>query len=355
MGLTILNVAYPLVPVGPDTVGGAEQLVSTLDREIERAGHRSIVIAAEGSVTSGTLIASPRWDGPISSSVRKWAAREHARILSDVLRRITVDVVHLHGLDFLEYLPEESVPCIASLHLPPEWYPAAIFNLRRSETFYVCVSADQRRRCPSSLVPLRTIPHGIDMTAFSPSSLPGNYALVLGRICAEKGFHFAIDAAERADVTLLIAGQVYPYSAHEKYFRSEIAPRLNERIRFIGPAGLHDKRRLLSQARCVLIPSTVAETSSLVAMEALASGTPVIAFPSGALKEIVEHEKTGFLVNEATEMSDAISCADRISREVCRRTAEIKFDLGQMMRRYCELYTEVSEGVKLLTRGNALK
>ena len=104
--------------------------------------------------------------------------------------------------------------------------------------------------------------------------------MALGRICPEKGYHIALDAAARAGVPMVLAGEVFRYPAHEQYFRDEIAPRLDASRRFIGPVGLHRKRRLLSEARCLLAPSLAPETSSLVAMEALACGTPVIAFPA---------------------------------------------------------------------------
>src|SRR5262249_25501474 len=130
-----------------------------------------------------------------------------------------------------------------------------------------------------------------------------NFVLSLGRICPEKGYHLALEAAIAARLPMILAGEIFRYEAHERYYAQEIAPRLNGVRKFIGPVGLARKRRLLSAARCLLVPSLVPETSSLVAMEALACGTPVIAFPSGALAEIVEHGRTGFLVKNETEMA----------------------------------------------------
>jgi glycosyltransferase involved in cell wall biosynthesis len=165
--------------------------------------------------------------------------------------------------------------------------------------------------------------------------------MMLGRICPEKGFHIALDAAVRARIPALLAGDVFRYEAHERYFRDEIVPRLDGLRRFIGPVGLARKRRLLAAARCLLVPSLAPETSSLVAMEALACGTPVIAFPSGALPDIVEHEKTGFLVHDAREMAHAIEAAGRLDPEVCRRTARARFALDTMTRRYVALYKQL--------------
>jgi glycosyltransferase involved in cell wall biosynthesis len=341
MSLTVLNVAYPLAPVGPDAVGGAEQSVAALDRLLTHAGHRSKVIAAEGSTVNGKLIPSPGWRGQIDTTVRRWAAGEHRRLLSQVLRSDSVDLVHLHGLDFYEYLPEEPVPCLVTLHLPPSWYPPEIFELERPQTYFNCVSLSQRHQCTASPVPIRTICHGID-SHFETAARKRTYAVTMGRICPEKGFHFAIEAAERACVPLFIAGQVFAYSAHQEYFRSEVQPRLNEYIRFIGPVGVRTKGRLLGGARCLLVASTVAETSSLVAMEALASGTPVIAFRSGALPEIVEHGRTGFLVNDAAEMADAIHQAARLNPDDCRRSAKERFSAARMAEEYFCTYREIT-------------
>ncbi|MGH9559520.1 MAG: glycosyltransferase, partial [Bryobacteraceae bacterium] len=255
---------------------------------------------------------------------------------------IQVDVVHLHGLDFDRYLPDQPCLCLATLHLPPDWYSPEIFRLSRPHTLLNCVSKNQRERCPDSSLPIQTIPPGIDVDYFSFASIhKRGYAVALGRICPEKGFHTAIEAAALADVPLLMAGQVFAYEAHQRYYEQQIAPRLNRRARFIGPVGLRKKRRLLAGARCVLIPGTAPETSSLVAMESLACGTPVIAFPSGALPSIVEHGRTGFLVKDETEMAAAIHRAAEIDPAACRRAARERFRSDRMVEDYLRVYSNV--------------
>jgi glycosyltransferase involved in cell wall biosynthesis len=165
--------------------------------------------------------------------------------------------------------------------------------------------------------------------------------VALGRICPEKGFHLALDAAIEAGTPLLLAGEIFRYQAHERYFWEEIQPRLNGSTRrFLGPVGVARKRRLLAGARCLLVPSLVPETSSLVSMEALACGTPVVAFPSGALAEIVDHGRTGFLVKDFREMAEAIRAVGTIDPEECRRAARERFSSKRMLERYLEMYRQ---------------
>ena len=146
--LTILSVAYPLAPIGPDAVGGAEQVLTQIDAALVRAGHRSLVIACEGSRCAGELLATPRISGPLTEQTRALAQARQRLAIELALRRLRVDVVHMHGLDFHTYLPAAGVPVLATLHLPPEWYPRAAYFPARPGTFLHCVSRAQREACP---------------------------------------------------------------------------------------------------------------------------------------------------------------------------------------------------------------
>ena len=249
----------------------------------------------------------------------------------------------MHSLDFHHYLPPTDTPILSTLHLPPDWYPGKIFEMRRSGFHMNCVSRSQHRTCPPCSHLLEPISNGVDVGQFDTAIPKGNFALAMGRICPEKGFHFALDAAHAAGMELLLAGQVFPIDSHLQYFNDAIRPRLDEHRRFIGPLNFAEKRRLLSQAKCLLIPSTVAETSSLVAMEALASGTPVIAFKSGALPEVIEDGRTGFLVSNAGEMSEALLKVNSLMPEVCRETARSRCSSHAMALNYLRLYRNLVE------------
>lgn len=340
MTLTIVSVAYPFAPVTPDPAGGAEQVLAQLDRAIVEAGHRSIVVACEGSAVAGELVAVPAVDGLIDDTRR---AEVHAAVRAAVARVAdAADLVHLHGVDYPAYLPGPGVRTLVTLHLPLDWYPADALRPDRDDLWLLPVSEAQARRAPDGARLLAPVANGVDLDRYRPASVKGDYALVLGRIAPEKGFADAIDAAKLADVPLIAAGPAFPYPEHVRYLDEEVRPRLDERRRSVGAVAGAEKRRLLAEARCLLIPSTAPETSSLVAMEALASGTPVTAYRSGALPEIVEDGVTGFLVDGVAGLADAIARVAEIDPAACRRAAEARFDGRRTAAAYLDLYERLA-------------
>jgi glycosyltransferase involved in cell wall biosynthesis len=319
-----------------DPVGGAEQILARLDRALIDAGHRSIVIATADSRVAGRLSAIPVPHGVIDSTQREAAHRAIRTAMSDILTRERIDLIHLHSLDFFEYLPPPGVPVLVTLHLPLELYPEAVLHRPPLGTWLLPVSDSQARGFPR-LPLLPPIENGVDLPARTPHARRG-YALALGRVCPEKNFADALEASRDADCPLLLAGRVYDYPEHRRYFVREITPRLDRSRRWIGCIAGARKRRLLAGARCVLIPSRIAETSSLVAMEALAAGVPVIAYPAGALPDIVEHGRTGFIAEDIPSMARAIRAAAQIDPEDCRQAARERFCAERMIRQYFALY-----------------
>jgi glycosyltransferase involved in cell wall biosynthesis len=340
--LTILNVAYPFAAVGPDAVGGAEQILAALDDAIVSAGMRSLVLACEGSQVAGRLFPMPRIGGPITDALRKETFAVWREEVTRIAGRERVDLVHFHGIGFGHMLPRDDTEVLATLHLPPEWYEPEIFAPRRPRTWLNCVSRSQRRECPPSAVLIEDIPNGVDLARFHPRPDKDDFALVLGRVCPEKGVHLAIEAARWAGVPLVIAGEVFPYPEHVRYFREKIEPCLGPRCTFVGKVGMPRKGELLARARCVIVTSLVPETSSLVTMEALASGTPVIARPKGALPELIEHGRTGILADDVPAMRDGLHRVKMLDSRECRRVAEQRFDKAAMCDRYLAAYARLA-------------
>jgi glycosyltransferase involved in cell wall biosynthesis len=340
--LTILNVAYPLAPVGLDTPGGSEQILALLDSALVESGHRSVVVGCEGSAVRGTLIATPWSRDLFADSGRDRLYQSYRAAIHRALETYEIDVIHLHGVDAHHYLPPAGAPALITLHLPPAWYSPQLFNLERPRSYLNCVSFSQRKACPEIAHLLPVIENGVPVRLFPVRVRKRGFALVLARICPQKGIHVALDAAAAAGVPVLVGGEVFPYEDHERYFREQVLPRLGRTRRFLGPVGFRRKRGLLAAARCVLVPSVVPETSSLVAMEALACGTAVVAFASGALREIVEDGVTGFLVSNEREMAQAIDWVRFIDPLRCRSAAVERFSSESMVRRYIHLYGAIA-------------
>jgi glycosyltransferase involved in cell wall biosynthesis len=343
MPLTILQVAFPFAPVSRDSVGGAEQILAACAAAVVRGGYRSIVIACEGSKVAGELIPVPGTRRADDPHARATAHANHRKAIDDAISRFRVDVVHFHGLDFDAYLPSEGVPALVTLHLAPFAYNAAALGSERAGTYFNCVSQTQHGSCAKIPDLLAPIINGVDLERLRPDLQARRvHTLVLARICPEKGIHLAIEAAKKADADLVIAGEVFPYADHERYFAEEIRPRLDARRVFVGPIGFARKRELLQSARCLLVPSLIEETSSLVAMEAMACGTPVIGFRRGALSEIIDDGVTGVLVDDADAMAAATAMADAFAASACAKTARRRFSAARMGRDYIALYERLS-------------
>lgn len=337
--LTVLSVGYPFAPITADPAGGAEQVLAHLDRALVAAGHRSIVIAPEGSEVAGELIAVPALDGEIGETAKtKIYAAVRAQLLSAVERQ-RIDLIHYHGVDFDAYLVPTPTPQLATLHLPIGWYSEAALG---SGVALLPVSHSQPSGAPAGLNLLPPIGNGVDLDRYRLAGAKSDYALVIGRVAPEKGFHDAIAAARLANLPLIAAGVVYEYPEHRAYFEQQVAPALDADRRWIGPVSGAAKARLIAEARCLLVPSTAPETSSLVAMEALASGTPVIAYCSGALPEVVEDGVTGFIVDDMQSMAEAIGKAGAIPPAACRAAAEARFSASRMTAEYLALYERLA-------------
>ena len=345
--LRILYVAYPLLPVSEASAGGAEQMLRVTEGQMAQRGHCTVIAACDDSQPAGELLAT----GPAAQQPDRLPQRDrehNSRILQFLARRQRTQrrfhLVHDMSGTFWPQAAVLSVPVLATLHLPRSFYPPDTLESIPANVFFNCVSESQARSFSGIPRLLGVVRNGIELQRFTPAAGRKDHLLWLGRFCQEKGAHLAIQAARMAGLPLVLAGQVYPFSYHRQYFEREIAPHLKDglpRVRLAEAPTPAQKIRLLGHARAVLVPSLADETSSLVAMEAAACGTPVIAFRRGALPEVVRHGVTGFLVNSVEEMAKAVAQVEKISPADCRRHAEQNFSAARMAGEYERLYRQV--------------
>lgn len=349
----ILYVAYPLLQVHGESAGGAEQILWTLEREMARRSAHTTVAASAGSRVSGDLFSTGEPCTRPDDYERRRVEHEDRGV--DLVRRRAregkqFDLAHDHSGSFWKRASEIDAPVLATLHLPRSFYPVGSFDDVPANVSFNCVSESQARSFADLDALAGVIPNGISLDLFDAAGDVAmdngrNGLLWLGRICEEKAPHLALEVAAHSGFPITIAGQVYPFSYHQQYFEREVSPRLRAtpNTKFISAPPAELKRRLLREARAVLITSLAEETSSLVAMEAAASGTPVIAFRKGALAEVVRDGLTGYLVEDLAQAVSALRQLRNISSTACIQHARENFSAAMMAERYSDLYSHLTQ------------
>ena len=341
--LRILYVAYPLLPVSHSTCGGAEQVLVTLEAEMARRGHSTVVAACSGSRVAGKLL--PTGAAPVELDQYEEREAVHHTCTLDLLRRhpAAFDLVHDMSGSFWRRADELEVPVLATLHLPRSCYVDSFHDIPGNVVFN-CVSQSQAPAFEDLPGPPVVVRNGVRLETFPLTTGKRAYLLWLGRICEEKGAHLALDVAERAGLPIVIAGQVYPFSYHQHYFEREVQPRLRRRkgaARFVDTPAAAERVELLRHARALLLPTLAEETSSLVSIEAMACGTPVIAFRRGALPEIVVDGVTGFLVNSVEEMAAVLPQVSNLDPSAGRKRVDDFHSAARLADDYELLYQGV--------------
>lgn len=352
--LNILYVAYPLLTVSDESAGGAEQVLWTLERELARRGVCTTVAASAGSRIAGELFCT---GGPCTQpdDYERRNQEHQEAVIALVHQRAHLgqpfDLVHDMSGSFWSRAAELDVPVLATLHLPRSFYPPQYFQNVPANVSFNCVSHAQARSFSDLERLIGVVPNGIALDRFEQEHRTngnGNHGrrrglLWLGRVCEEKAPHLALEIAARAGLPITLAGQIYPFSYHQQYFEREVAPRLQQmpNANLITSPTFEQKRKLLREAQALLITSLAAETSSLVAMEAAASGTPVVAFRHGALSEVVRDDVTGFLADDVEGASAACQHIVGLNPAACLQHARATFSSAAMAAGYLQLYESV--------------
>ncbi len=348
MSKRLLLVAYPLLPVSEASAGGAEQILFTLERELMARGWSTEVAACAGSVVGGELMATGEAPRGLDGFAER--EREHAERVVEACAKEEFAMVLDHSGHFFRHAARVRGNVLATLHLPRSLYGEQAFEGLADNVHFNCVSDAQRADFMDIPRMLGVVRNGIAVERFPLAGRKSSYVLWLGRVCPEKAPHLAIEAAKLARLPIVVAGQVYPFRWHEDYWQEKVKPLIDgERVRWVPLPSFAEKTRLLREARALLVTSQVAETTSLVALEAMASGTPVITFGAGALGEVVPKE-TGFIVGDVAEMAAACGAVSQIRALDCRAWVAREYSAEAMADGYEALITDLEEQKRWETR-----
>ncbi|KPJ57365.1 hypothetical protein AMJ49_02125 [Parcubacteria bacterium DG_74_2] len=336
--MRIAQIAPLWIPVPPYTYGGTELVVSFLTEELVKRGHKVTLFASGDSKTSARLV--PIWPKSLWRAHLRAPHAAFALLYHKVLEmQEEFDIIHDHcefyTVPFSKFLKP---PIVSTTHHP--MYEEIIILFKKYPNInYVAISKDQRKSAPGINFS-KTIYHGLplDKYPFNPSS--NGYLLWLSKISPEKGAAEAIEVAKLAEEKLIVSGNIL--KEYEDYFNFRLKPMIDgKQIQFVGASDFEKKVELFKNAKAVLYPIRRREPFGLVVIEAMACGTPVIAYKEGAVPELIKDGVNGFLVNKKEEMIQAIKKIDQIKRTNCRRYAAKKFDLEKMVNKYEALYNKI--------------
>lgn len=328
--------------VPPKLYGGTERVISWLTEELVALGHEVTLFASGDSVTSATL--SPMWPRALrlDGSVRDPHAL-HLTMIEQVCRRASeFDILHFH-LDYYPFsvMSRQPVPFITTLHGRldlPEHQP--VFDTFSSIPL-ISISNAQRRPVQKAHW-IDTIYHGLPENLLTPKLRTPSYLAFLGRISPEKRLDRAIHIAERCGLPIKIAAKVDVTDLD--YFRDDIRPLLEKRhVEFIGEISDAEKSDFLSGAIALIVPIDWPEPFGLVIIEAMACGTPVVAYNRGAIPELVEDGVTGFVVEDEISAVGSIHNISSISRAKVRSIFEQRFTSSRMALDYLRAYRNVCQ------------
>ena len=342
--MRIAQVAPLYESVPPKMYGGTERVVSYLTEELVASGHEVTLFASGDSITSARLIPACPESLRLSSTCVDHLARHVVMVEQVFSHREEFDLIHFH-VDYLHFpfSRREQAANVTTLHGRLDIADLQPLYRKFADMPLISISDAQRNPLPWANWQ-GTVYHGLPRDQNTFHSGPGKYLGFLGRISPEKGLDQAIEIASLAGITLKIAAKVD--HVDQEYFETTIRPLLNNPlVEYIGEIGYPDKDEFLGNAMALLFPINWPEPFGLVMIEALACGTPVVAYPRGSVPEILEEGRTGFIVSDAKSAANALGRIPEISRAGCRRAFEQRFTAARMAQDYLALYQKLIGGV----------
>jgi glycosyltransferase involved in cell wall biosynthesis len=344
-GLRIALVAPPWLPVPAPGYGGIELVVSALADGLVRRGHDVTLFAAPGSRSSARVVsplpdAHPRQMGETLYEIDHTARALEAIEWAGAAGR-PFDVVHDHsGFALMALADRVAEPVVHTVHGPFDEATTGFYAHHGHKAWSTALSGLQRSQGPPSMRWLEQIPNPLDVGDWP--YVPGHdgYLLWIGRMTPEKGAARAIAVARAAGWPLVLAGPVQP--GQEEYFAREVRPHIDgDRVRYLAEVGGAYKQRLFARAAALLMPIRWPEPFGMVMIEALACGTPVLAFPEGAAPEVVAHGRSGYLCDDEAAMVAALARLEEIDPACCRDTVVERYDVDAVTGAYEAAYRRV--------------
>lgn len=330
-------------PVPPDRYGGIEAIVQLLADGLVDAGV-DVTLFASGDSTSKSPIVSAFDTAPSERIGQSYWELQH--LLPFLERRHEFDIVHDHsGLVGLTTFGLTSCPTIHTVHGPLTGDPGDVYRKVCGivpDAGLVSLTFNQRRPLPE-LPWVANVPNAIDVSRYPVDRRPGEPLLFLGRMSPDKGAHRAIRVAKRLGRPLNIAAKCRE-PAERAYFDEFVSPHLDDDIRYVGEVDHVEKCDLLSRAHALVVPIEWEEPFGLVMIEALASGTPVIAMRRGSVPEILRHGETAFIANDLAEMVALVDRVAELDPARLRQEAEDRFSVEQMVDGYLDAYEQFIRG-----------
>ena len=332
--LRIGLLAPPWVAVPPPEYGGTELVIDQLARGMRALGH-DVALFTTGDATCPV---ERHWSLPAAVGTTGSLHDELGHVQAAYDQLADCDVIHDHTLlgPLWSIARRTPQPVITTAH--GEFTPslAALYATVGTEVAVVAISEHQRSTAPA--VPVTAvIHHGIDVAAQRLGAGDGGYVAFLGRMHPDKGVHRAIEVARAAGKRLLIAAKMWE-PIELRYFAEVVEPMLGPDAVYVGQVGGQAKRDLLAGAEALLNPIRWPEPFGLVMVEALAVGTPVLAFAEGAAPEIIDHGRTGFLCADEAEMTARLAEVPGIDRAACRADVQARFSTTRMVQEHIALY-----------------
>ena len=335
--MRIAQVAPLYESVPPKYYGGTERVVSYLTEELVRQGHEVTLFASGDSETKARLVAAC----PRSLRLDKHCVdhlANHFVMLEHVFQRATeFDIIHFH-VDYLHFplSRRQQITHVTTLHGRLDIPDLVALYQEFRDMPVISISNVQREPLPLANWQT-TVYHGLPVDLYRFRAQPGSYLAFLGRISPEKRVDRAIEIAKRIQIPLKIAAKVD--RVDRKYFKNTIEPLLRDSlVEVVGEIGDREKDEFLGNAYALLLPIDWPEPFGLVMIEAMACGTPVIAYREGAVPEIIEEGNTGFIVEELEDAVEAARRIPKLSRKRCREVFEQRFTVTRMANDYLRVY-----------------